>query len=217
MSAEAARGLLDTLRTMGECRTNPVLLLLGDPPHIREGVRYPQGALRFGGHGLRAYYHTHGDPWRRTDEHGHFHLFLAESDAADGGWGHLAALSIDGEGQPQAWFTVNNWVTAGPWLSADSLLARLDDFLARAQEDCGLSLTERWLMHMLGLFRQGLPELLAGRDAAVEARQGERPLKEVLTDRSIYELSRQPLDLQAELGRQLELAETSTGVPEEVR
>ena len=217
MSAEAARGLLDTLRALGERRTNPVLLLLGDPPHIREGVRYPQDALRFGGHGLRAYYHSHGDPWRRNDEHGHFHLFVAESDAADTAWGHLAALSIDGEGQPQAWFTVNNWVTAGPWLPADRLLARVADFLAKAQDDCDLSLTERWLTHMLGLFRHRLPELLAGRDAALEARQGERPLKEALNDRSIYELSRQPLDLPAELSKQLKPAAMSTGVPEQAR
>jgi len=215
MRAAAARGLLETLVALGEQQTNPVLLLLGDPPSIREGVRYPRNALRFGGHGLRAYYHSHGDPWRRDDEHGHFHLFVAERDADDTGWSHLAALSIDDEGQPRAWFTVNNWVTSGPWLPTRHLLARLDSFLERATDDDGLSLTERWLTHMLGLFRHRLPALLVARDNALQAHQGEQTLAETLKDRRIYELSRQPLDLQAELAAQLGLQNSLTTTTKE--
>ncbi len=203
MRAAAARGLLETLVALGERQTNPVLPLLGDPPRIREGVRYPRHALRFGGHGLRAYYHSHGDPWRRDDEHGHFHLFVAEDDTDAAGWSHLAALSIDDEGQPRAWFTVNNWVTSGPWLPTRRLLERLDVFLEEAANDAELSLTERWLSHMLGLFRHHLPALLVARDDALQACQGERTLAATLKDRTIYELSRQPLDLQTELAAQL--------------
>ena len=209
MRTAAARGLLETLVALGERRTNPVLPLLGDPPRIREGVRYPRNALRFGGHGLRAYYHSHGDPWRRDDEHGHFHLFVAVDDTDAAGWSHLAALSIDDEGQPRAWFTVNNWVTAGPWLPTRRLLERLDAFLERvANDDAELSLTERWLTHMLGLFRHRLPALLVARDDALQARQGERTLAATLTERAIYELSRQPVDLQAELVAQLGLRDS---------
>ncbi len=205
MRAAAARGLLETLVALGERQTNPVLPLLGDPPRIREGVRYPRNALRFGGHGLRAYYHSHGDPWRRDDEHGHFHLFVAGDDTEAAGWSHLAALGIDDQGQPRNWFTVNNWVTSGPWLPTRRLLERLDVFLARATNGEDLSLTERWLTHMLGVFRHRLPALLVARDNALQARQGERTLATTLTDRAIYELSRQPLDLQAELAAQLGL------------
>ena len=208
MRTAAARGLLETLVALGERQTNPVLPLLGDPPRIREGVRYPRHALRFGGHGLRAYYHSHGDPWRRDDEHGHFHLFVAGDETDAAGWSHLVALSIDDQGQPRAWFTVNNWVTAGPWLPTNRLLERLDVFLGRAANDNSLSLTERWLTHMLGLFRHRLPALLVARDDALQARQGERTLDATLKDRTIYELSRQTVDLQAELAAQLGLGDS---------
>lgn len=204
MTAEAAQALLADLQALGARRTNPVLPLLGEPPRIREGVRYPASALRFGGHGLRAYYHCHGDPWRRTDEHGHFHLFVPAPEGD--GWSHLAALSIDDEGQPQAWFTVNNWVTAGPWLAPEVLLTQLDRFLEHAGNDeTGLSMTERWLTHMLGLYRETLPDLLAARETTLTEHAGDRALDAVRQDRGIYELSRQAIDLQAMLIAQLGL------------
>ncbi len=207
---EPALALLADLQALGERRTNPVLPLLGQPPRIVRGVRYPRRALRFGDHGLRAYYHSHADPWRRDDEHGHFHLFLP----LEGDWSHLAALSIDGEGQPQAWFTVNRWVTAGPWGEPPALLAALDRFLERVGEAAELSLTERWLTHMLGLWRPRLPALLAARDALLAERSGGRPRETVFADRNIYTLSRQPVDLLATLAERLGL---DTTIPTEAR
>ncbi len=198
---DPARALLADLQALGEQRTNPVLPLLGEPPRIVRGVRYPRRALRFGECGLRAYYHSHADPWRRDDEHGHFHLFLP----AGSEWSHLAALSIDGQGQPQAWFTVNRWVTAGPWCEPTELLTALDRFLACAGEAQGLSLTERWLTHMLGLWRPQLPALLEARDARLAERSAGRPPETVWQDRNIYTLSRQPVELLATLAERLGL------------
>lgn len=182
---------------MGARRTNPVLLLLGEPPSIQQGVKYPPERLQFGGHGLQAYYHTHAEPWLRPDEHGHFHLFV-EADTEQ--WSHLAALSIDREGQPRAWFTVNKWVTGGVWLDPPALLHRLDTVLDKPLQEATLPLLERWLVDMVALYRRQLPDLLQDRDSALQ-RAGSIS-SGILEDRNHHELSSQDIMLQRDLCEQ---------------
>lgn len=200
---QAARSLLASIQLMGEHRTNPVLLLLGNPPRMRQAVKYPAGRLQFGSHGLQAYYHTHAEPWRRPGEHGHFHLFV-QADADQ--WSHLAALSIDREGQPQAWFTVNNWVTGGVWLDGRVLLQRLDTALDASREGQTLSLLERWLTDMLALYRRHLPGLLQDRDSTLQ--DSGTVLQDILEDRQQYELSMQGISLEHELCEQFGVGST---------
>lgn len=196
----AARSLLASLQTMGERRTNPVLLLLGDPPSIQQAVKYPPERLQFGGHGLQAYYHTHAEPWLRPREHGHFHLFVQ---TRAGQWSHLAALSIDREGQPQAWFTVNNWVSGGVWLDRQTLLQQLDMVLEMTLKDTTLPLLERWLVDMVALYRPQLPDLLQDRDSALQQAGSMSPA--ILEERKRYELSTQDIQLQRKLCEQFDL------------
>jgi len=192
----AAASLLQSLQAMGEARSNAVLELLGDPPVIQQGQRYPADKLRFGADWLRAYYHCHAEPWPREGEHGHFHFFLPLGDKdKQPQWAHLAALSINDEGQPQRWFTVNNWVTGGPWLGRQDLSAALTRALTQRPQ----TLLEQWLLAMLGMYAPDLASLLQQRDQDLHRAAQGQPLGEVHQDRDIYTLATQDIHLATDL------------------
>ncbi len=183
--------LIASLQEMGARDSNPVLEILpaGEAP-VR-GRRYPEGGtLRFGGEAWRAYYHSHPEGPVAPGEHGHFHIFCRRPRD----WAHLAALAMDGEGQPLAWCAHNLWVTGGEWLSPEA--AR--ECLARPPggADCGT--VERWLGAMLALYAPRLQALLQQRDRALRAGGGGEHLWQ---DRGVYELARLPVDLVGDLGQ----------------
>ena len=73
----------------------------------------------------------------------------------------MIALSMDGQGQPLAWFTVNQWVTGARWLSAKdtaSLLATVKDIPK------GASLVEKFLLYLIELYQADLEAILYERD-----------------------------------------------------
>jgi len=194
LSTTAAESIYQCLLEMGQRHTNPVLEVLAQPDRIEQGVKYPPGRLRFGDGPLRAYYHVHTEPYLRPGEHGHFHLFVATTSLeSETRWCHVAGLSMNHQGQPVRWFAVNNWVTGGTWLDADTLW--VDIMAALTVDPAGYSLLERWLAGMLGLYLSELQQLLQERDAALAAESAGQPLPEVLQERAIYELSAVPINL----------------------
>ncbi len=192
----AAEQLYESLTMMGAADSNPVLQVLPCPHEIVQGKKYPPGNLQFGGLGLRAYYHSHARPHVRRDEHGHFHVFIHMPDDNEVHWSHLVALSVDAQGQPQKWMTVNRWVTGSRWCLAGELDAALATLPV---EPADLSPVELWLYSLLCLYRPEIRGLLEKRDTRIHAMTVDKELTQVLEDRRIYTLSEAGTDLLEDL------------------
>jgi len=196
-SAYWSHRLLVILREMAAQKTNAVLGVLGNIAHLETEQPYPESGLRFAGDQWRAFYHCHESASMHPNEHGHFHIFTAIGNQA---WAHVAGLSIDIEGQPLQWFAVNRWVTDGPWLERDRLLAQLGSARADTGEE---GLPGRWLVAMLQLYHDSLTGLLTERDTQIQLELKGRSLIETLDDRDIYTLATQSVDLQSMLEKTL--------------
>ena len=189
--------LLVILQEMAAQKTNAVLELLGNIGHLETERPYPETGLLFAADRWRAFYHCHEATSMHPKEHGHFHLFTAIGNQV---WAHVAGLSIDAEGQPLQWFTVNRWVTDGLWLERDRLLSQLKTAVADTEEG---GLAGRWLVALLQLYHDTLTGLLTKRDEQIQLRLKGRSMIEVLDDRDIYTLTTQSIDLQSMLEKHL--------------
>lgn len=144
---------------------------------------YPAGDVVFGEAGSRYFYHCHPPGERAEGEHGHFHLFLAQSampaeaqplrpmpstspQGPRADVVHIAALAISTDGLPISWFTTNRWVT-DEWLYPGDVIAQvLDRFDLRGAD--GDPFVNDWLTAMMALSRGMLVDLLMQRDAVLE-------------------------------------------------
>jgi len=199
MSEQAAvEGLYESLLEMGRLASNPVLEVLPESDKFKQGLKYPAGNLNFSGNGLRAYYHNHAKPYVRDNEHGHFHIFVTDDPLQDVKlWQHLAALSVDDMGQPQSWFCVNNWVTGGTWLTAETAKSELLNLLQ--QGTAQFAPVEKWIYFMLAVYFSRLLNLLEERDSMIESLATAHDPNTLFKDRSIYDLAEMPVDLLADL------------------
>lgn len=130
--------------------------------HPRADVADPTAGTKF-------YYHAHR---HGSGEHGHFHLFAYGPEGRDD-FVHLAALSLNAQGQPLQWFTTNQWVTAERWMPAAAVQARLATF--RVATRGRLAPVARWLTAMVQLFLPQLHTLLVQRDHALARLQQQHP------------------------------------------
>lgn len=149
---------------------------------------YPERDVVDASAGTRFYYHAHrlDDP-----EHGHFHLFV--HGRRPGEFMHLAALSLDVNGQPVRWFTTNRWVTGEHWRPAAQLLPHLRRWQVRTGGR--LAPVASWLNAMVALYADELAQLLRERDARMAPLlQGRRraETEAVFEDRSLDVLSTCP-------------------------
>jgi hypothetical protein len=190
--ATAALRLIEVLVSMGEQHSNPVLQVLQDNQDVELSRHYPDEALTFGGEHWRAYYHCHDAPGKPGNEHGHFHIFAGVQPQS---WSHLAALSMDSMGQPINWFTVNRWVTDGPWCDAATLIACLDNTHIESRN----SLVEQWLLCMMTIYIKELSELLRERDISLNRIKEAGSDHDILENREIYGISSTAIDLQDKL------------------
>lgn len=189
--------LLRSTQAMAAAQQNPVLAVLPDQSSLVAERKYPSDRLRFGSGDWRAFYHYHQSPDRPADEHGHFHFFVRVSAgaASESAWSHLVALSMDALGQPTSWFTVNRWVTDGPWLTAERLAPHLDQL----PDPGNLTTLEQWLVAMLGIHRDELIQLIGHRDRQLNHINAEIEDKDILENRNVYQLASSPIDLLAKL------------------
>ncbi|NCP56017.1 MAG: hypothetical protein GW845_12660, partial [Rhodoferax sp.] len=107
---------------------------------------------------------------------------------------HLFAISLDARGLPVALFTVNQWVTDGHWLDANTTLACVDRFVMDNVE--GHEASCRWLTGFVRLYRPLIQELLIRRDQRMARRSD---LAQALHDHRLEVLSQQPIDWMADM------------------
>ena len=176
--------------------TNAVLLTLAGTDAVEAGCRYPADGLAFANKCWRAFYHCHEASARPDNEHGHFHIF---TDIGGQQWAHVAGLSIDACGQPLHWFTVNRWVTEGPWLDRQQFIYLLQASTTDEQD----SLTGRWLFALMQLYQLELIELFHARDRQIQRYARQKDPAGILEDRAIYTLAEKPIELQTRLEKHL--------------
>ena len=201
--AGVLQALSEVLLEYGNRHTNPVLDVLPTKEPFRLNQKYPAQRLHFGDDQWRAYYHSHSDkypaPW---NEHGHFHLFYRVDNQGETAtdWSHVAALSMNSEGQPVRWFTVNNWVCGDRWLPASALVEQTR-FSTEGAQPAG-----RWLAAMSSFYRDQIIDLLHERDQELDRARGDGAISDALSDRSVYYLTNRAIDLKRELSDALDQA-----------
>jgi hypothetical protein len=196
MSQQDMLYLVSLIQAFAEKHSNPVLeVLAGQTPKDKQ--KYPQDELHFDNDTWRSFYHCHASPGKSTNEHGHFHLFSLVEEGSDKQWAHVAGLSMNYQGQPIDWFTVNQWVTDGVWLEADRIKSKLENIVVAET----LSLLEQWLLVMLSTYKDTIYDLLDRRDKALKQVNETAEQDDIFSNRDIYLLSTISIDLQADLNK----------------
>jgi hypothetical protein len=171
---------------------------------VLEYEHYPADDVVDVRHGSQFYYHAHRDG---DQERGHLHLFWHAT--ASGRrryfqpgkprWNrteptHLFAISLDARGLPVALFTVNQWVTDGHWLDANTTLACVDRFVMDNVE--GHETSCRWLTGFVRLYRPLIKALLIQRDQRMARRSD---ITKALRDHRVEVLSSISIDWMADM------------------
>lgn len=143
------------------------------------------------------YYHAHAAAGRAAGEHGHFHVF---SRLDDGGFCHLAGISLDQQGLATRLFTTNQWVTGESWLPTSAMRPLLDRFALRRPGR--LAPVARWIEAMLRLYRLLILELMTERDDWL-AQAGPGGREACLADRGTHIVTQRPISLFADLEQAL--------------
>lgn len=173
---QAAQTVIETITQMAQ-EQKPLMLRVVPEEGATYWTHYPKNDARDKFCKSRWYYHVHAPGSRDEGEHGHFHLFLHRTQLPDGlepkVWPpqgedarahvtHLITLSIDTNGIPCSWFTVNRFVTNEFLYPADVMIEHLPDFSVdhTAQDD----LVNRFVTAMVALYRDEIAELLRLRD-----------------------------------------------------
>jgi hypothetical protein len=209
---QAAHIVIETITQMAR-EQRPLMLRVVPEDGAQFWTHYPKADARDTNCQSRWYYHVHAPGARDKDEHGHFHLFLHRSQLPEGlkpkVWPpqgedakahvtHLIALSIDTQGIPRSWFTVNRFVTNEFLFPADVMIEHLPDFnVDQTQED---NLVNRFVTAMVALYRDEIAELLKIRDtrhAELVTEHGDTGYEKAS---GIEVLSQIPIDLDAKIG-----------------
>lgn len=194
-------------------------LMRGQGP-IQDWRHFPRDDAYDRETGSQYYFHLHPPVERSEDEYGHLHTFLRGGTVADQGppliWDsavcgadharskddplcHLVGISVDTMGAPLRLFATNRWVTGEDWFPAPRVSVLLEHFsVDHARPNWAVN---RYVTALVALYAPQIAALLAARDAKIEELARDRPLAEVLDDRSIEVLSwcRITPDLQIDL------------------
>ncbi|MBL6853077.1 MAG: hypothetical protein ISS15_06840 [Alphaproteobacteria bacterium] len=207
--AGAAAEVVDCIRVLEKSGSNLVAEALGGREFI-EMEHYPPDDVRDPKSGSQFYFHAHPQTRGQWNDYGHFHLFLGAasipsvlkpvvpdqcktSEGGDAALCHLIAISMTRQGRPVRLFTTNRWVTGGLYYEADELITVIDRFeLDHAHPSSPLN---RWMIAMLGLYRNEIGDLLLARDCAVTEWQSAHPATGVFEDRALEITSALDIDL----------------------
>ncbi|MDX6750646.1 hypothetical protein SH611_12565 [Geminicoccaceae bacterium 1502E] len=189
----AGREALEWERILAKSGANvvgEVLAAAGDG--FFEWSHYPEGDVFDPESRSQWYYHAHPKE-ERPGEHGHFHTFRREGERSI----HLLAVSMDRYGRPIQLFTTNRWVTGESWAPAGEVAAHLAAFdMALARPSWPVN---RWLGALLRFYRPLALELLAQRDATLEAWRRRYPHEDAFEDRRLEVVSHERIDLARDL------------------
>jgi hypothetical protein len=176
---DAAEVVVETITRMARER-RPLMRRVLPEGEVHFWEHYPDDDARDAQTRARWYYHVHAPGERDPAEHGHFHLFLhrtqlndpadfiaapTEGEDAPAHVTHIAGLSVDHSGVPQAWFATNRWVTDEFLYPADAMITHLDRYNVDATPEDDL--VNRFLTAMVALYRTELSDLLRERDAVL--------------------------------------------------
>ena len=209
---EAAHTVIETITKMVQ-EQRPLMLRVVPEEGTTFWTHYPKGDARDEFCKSRWFYHVHKPGKRETDEHGHFHLFLHRSQLPEGlepkVWPpqgedckahvtHIVCLSIDTNGIPKSWFTVNRYVTNEFLFPAETMIEHLPDFnVDHTKED---DLVNRFVTAMVALYRDDIAQLLRERDAKQAELEAEHGPAGYEKASGVEVLSQIPIDLDAKLG-----------------
>ncbi|WP_255573769.1 hypothetical protein [Erythrobacter sp. SCSIO 43205] len=209
---EAAHTVIETITQMAQ-EQKPLMLRVVPEDGATFWTHYPEKDARDKYCKSRWYYHVHAAGSRDADEHGHFHLFLHRTQLPQGlepkVWPpqredarahvtHIIGLSIDTNGVPRSWFTVNRFVTNEFLYPADVMIEHLPQFnVDHTQED---DLVNRFVTAMVALYRDEIAELLRERDKRQEELVAEFGEDAYSKESGVEVLSQIAIDLDAKLG-----------------
>ena len=171
---------------------------------VVEFEHYPPDEVIDARRGSQFYYHSHRDGDR---EHGHLHLFWHATSSGRRRYSrpgrprwvrtaptHLVGISLDARGLPVGLFTVNRWVTEGPWFDAATTMSFVERF--EMADVAGHAQSCRWLTGFVQLYQPLIAHLLAQRDRRLARRAD---LAQALADHRLEILSQVPIDWAADL------------------
>lgn len=183
--------------------SNVIIPLLNGHSLLNYWQHYPDKDVQDTIHHTQYYYHSHPSKDEdRTAEHGHFHIFFREaiipqgvnyiraskkyigSNGSRDKLTHLVAISMDINGKPKAFFTVNYWVTLGLWYPSSVLIDLLDMF-AISIPASPYSDTNEWITAMINLFKAPIIDLLVKRDHVIEHFQKKHSCQDVFYDKRL--------------------------------
>lgn len=133
----------------------------------------------------------------------HIHIFQRwESNdlkhhGIDGVVTHLAALQLNEEGEPEAWLSLNQWVTGEHWIPAEQTISCFDGWhFSRDYRRSlnGLGFWCEWLSHLIALeLHTTIRALLDERDAKLDMALEQSPSINVLQDRALEVVARREI------------------------
>jgi len=208
----AGEEVLTCQRVLRKTSSNVVAELLRHQGTFYEWNHFPAGdAIDWETHS-QYYYHAH-PKGERPGEHGHFHTFLrytgmpkgvapaplvhpqAPNDNRIGA--HIIAVSMDKKGYGIKMFTVNRWVTDETWYAAPDVARMIDKFEIDRTFPSWAS--NRWLSHMLILFKPQILSLLEQRDARITTWTARNPGLDVFEDRALEVTSECKIDVDKQI------------------
>lgn len=208
----AALVVIETITQMA-AEQKPLMLRVVPEKGATFWTHYPKGDARDRFSKSRWYYHVHAAGKRDVDEHGHFHLFLHRSqlpvglepkvwpplgEKAKAHVTHLVGLSIDTNGIPRSWFTVNRYVTNEFLYPADVMIDHIADFnVDHTKQD---DLVNRFVTSMVALYRDEIAYLLRKRDALQAELVDELGDEGYEKQSGVEVLSQIPIDLDEKIG-----------------
>ncbi len=195
----AGERVVESERVLKTTSDNVVGELLRDSGTFYEWNHYPDGDVYDPVSHSQYYYHSHPKD-QRSDEHGHFHVFLRPKGMPPGiepaplddyeppegdndALCHLIAISCDQGGAPMKLFTTNRWVTGEVWYGAADVSRMLNYFLIdHVRPSWAVNL---WVSGMVTLFRPQIRALITHRDSVVAAWAEDREGENVFEDRDL--------------------------------
>lgn len=170
-----------------------------------EWDHYPDNDVRDNKNASQYFYHAHTGLQRPFDEHGHFHLFVHAEEMGlrkanprfNPAPAHLVAVSMNAQGLPSGFFTVNRWVTKGPWLTFDQCEYGLKHFRVTGRQ--GKKEINSFLTSLVQMYFPHIMTLLKQRDHIMQTLSAERDRRTVFADHTIEVLNYLPIDLMRDI------------------
>lgn len=196
----AATDIVTSMHNLAKNNSQVVERIIAEHEFI-EWQHYPDEDVRDSRRKSQYFYHAHTGRQRPFNEHGHFHLFVHAQELGlrrpkpehSEAPAHLIALSMDAQGIPTGFFSVNRWVTKGPWLSYRDCEIALDNFAVRGRQ--GHPDINRFLSALVIFYRQAILEVIKKRDEVMARLTEQNDIRRVFADQTIEVLCYRPISL----------------------